>query len=350
MNSGEKQLVVGSDGVTTDDSTSAAERTAKGEFARGVSTARNWITRDGAYPPERDRYHLYVAYSCPWCHRVLLGRAILGLEDIISVDVVFPNRSGDDELLGPNLWKFQPEGQVGSNGKHTIFDSCTVDNVNGKKYIIEIYELAGITDQKSVPILFDKKTKTVVSNESAEILRMFGTSMRGLGTHSSSIDLYPATLRLQIDEINDWVYKEIANGAYKAGFSSTQAAYEAAYENFFEAIDKTEKILARRKFLAGDSLTEADVLLFPVVFRFDPVYYSRFKLNKKCMWEYCNIWKWMERMMALKGMEPVSNKEYLAHCKQGYFGRTGNGTVPIGPDGYPDCYKKPHWTHTMVEK
>lgn len=340
--------VSGAAGITTDDQTDANERRAKGEFVRGVSTARNWIQKGGQYPPETDRYHLYVAYNCPWCHRVLLGRSIMGLEDVISVDVAFPNRSSEDEPLGPNLWKFAPQGQVGMNGKHVSFPSCTLDTVNGKTYVKEIYELAGIDDQKSLPILFDKKTNTVVSNESSEILRMFGTSMKPLASRKQDVDLYPSHLATRIDEINDWIYTDIANGSYKAGFSSNQEVYEKAYEKFFAALDRLDNILADSKFLVGDTVTEADIRLFPPMFRFDPVYYSRFKLNKHNLWEYRNIWRWMQDMMALPGMEPVSNAEYLDHCKQGYFGRTGNGTVPVGPAGYPECYKEPHWTHAFA--
>mmetsp|Transcript_14656 Transcript_14656/g.20721 ORF Transcript_14656/g.20721 Transcript_14656/m.20721 type:complete len:178 (+) Transcript_14656:1-534(+) len=170
--------------------------------------------------------------------------------------------------------------------------------------------------------------------------------MRHLGTASSVsstrkiVELYPEQYAKEIDEINHWIYKEIANGAYKAGFSSNQDTYEKAYETFFAALDKVEAILVDRNFLVGDIITEADVRLFPTLFRLDPVYHLRFKLNKRYLWQYPNIWLWMGRMMEVDGMESVSNQEYLDHCKQGYFGRTGNGTVPIGPEGYPECYKK----------
>lgn len=341
----EKAPVKGAAGITTDDQTNAQERRVQGEFVRGVSTARHWIQADGLYPPERGRYHLYVAYNCPWCHRVLIGRSIMGLEDVISVDVVFPNRSSEDEPLGPNLWKFCKEGQVGINNKHVSFASCTDDTVNGKKYIKEVYELAGIKDQKSLPVLFDKRTNTVVNNESAEILRMFGTSMKPLA--SRNVDLYPQDLHPIIDELNDWIYTDVANGSYKAGFSSNQDVYEAAYEKFFQALDRVDALLANNKFLAGEKVTEADVRLFPPIFRFDPVYFSRFKLDKHHLWEYRNIWRWMQDMVSLPDMEAVANEEYLQHCKQGYFGRTGNGTVPVGPQGYPECYKRPHWTHSL---
>jgi putative glutathione S-transferase len=355
--SNQQDLVQGAAGVTTDDQTNAAQRRAAGEFVRGVSTARNWIqdadaaTADSLYPVENDRYHLYVAYNCPWCHRVLLGLAVMGLEDCVTVNVCYPNRSSDDEPLGGNLWKFCPQGQTGMNGKITQFPSCTIDTVNGKIYVKEIYELAGIEDQKSVPVLFCKKTNTIVSNESAEILRMFGTVFQKYAKHkhdgmSMIMNLYPVEKAAEIDELNDWIYKEIANGSYKAGFSSSQETYETAYTTFFAALDRVNDIFATSKFLVGDTVTEADLRLFPPMFRLDAVYYNRFKLNKSYTWEYPHIWRWMGDMMRLQGMEPVSNAEYLQHCKQGYFGRSGNGTVPIGPPGYPECFKEPHWSHT----
>jgi putative glutathione S-transferase len=331
-------LMSGAAGVTTDDQTNAAERRAKGEFVRGVSSARNWIStaEGGPYPPAKGRYHMYVAYNCPWCHRVLLARAMLGLEDVISVDVLYPNRSNDDEPLGGNLWKFCPEGQEGRNGRHMQFPECTVDTVLGKKYAKEIYELAGIDDQKSVPILFDKETNTVVSNESAEIVRMLGTVMKEFQT--TDIDMYPSDKAKEIDAVNDWIYKDIANGSYKAGFSSDQDVYETAYETYFQALEKLDDMFQENKFLTGDEPTEADLRLMPPLFRHDPVYYNRFKLNKSYLWDYKHVWRWMGDMMSLPGMESVTNAGYLAHCKQGYFGRTGNGTIPVGPEGYPECY------------
>lgn len=269
---------------------------------------------------------------------------MLGLEDVISVDVLYPNRSDDDEPLGGNLWKFCPEGQVGRNGRHMQFPECTVDTHLGKNYAKEVYELAGITDQKSVPILFDKETNTIVSNESAEIVRMLGTNMKDF-QGNAEIDLYPTDKKEEIDKLNDWIYVEIANGSYKAGFSSNQDVHEKAYHTYFAALGKLNTILGDKKFLTGETVTEADLRLFPPLFRHDPVYYNRFKLNKAYLYEYPNIWRWMGDMTSLKGMEPVSSAGYLQHCKQGYFGRTGNGVVPIGPEGYPECYGKKDWPH-----
>ena len=358
-------LTVGAAGITTDDQTNADARRAQGEFVRGVSSARHWITDippsnddddddndedelPPYYPPESGRYHLIVAYNCPWCHRVLLARAILGLQEAITVDVVYPNRSSDDEPLGGNLWKFLPEGQVGLNGRFAQFPECTIDTVfGGKQYVSEIYQEAGmITDQKSVPILVDKRTRTIVSNESAEMVRMLATTkMRTTCTkYKVPVELYPADKATEIDTLNDWIYQTIANGSYKAGFSSNQDVYETAYQSYFEALTKLNDLLRQSKFLAGsDTVTEADLRLFPPLFRHDPVYYNRFKLNEKYLWEFPNLWRWMGDMMQLEGMEEVTGAGYLAHCKQGYFGRTGNGTIPVGPKGYPECYKIPHW-------
>jgi glutathionyl-hydroquinone reductase len=279
-------LVQGTAGITTDDQTDAAARRAKGEFVRGVSSQRHFVTNDtkALYPVEAGRYHLYVAYNCPWCHRVLLGRAVAGLQDVISVDVLFPNRSTETEPLGANLWKFAPEGVTGTNGQHVQFPSCTADTVLGKKYVKEIYEAAGIFDQRSVPIMFDKKTKTVVNNESADILRMMGTVFRPFAKQAT--DFYPADKADEINKVNDWIYTDVANGAYKAGFSSNQEAYETAYTKFFAALDcLNDNILASSKFLVGETVTEADIRLFPTLFRFDPVYHNRFKLNQKMLWE-----------------------------------------------------------------
>ena len=170
---------------------------------------------------------------------------------------------------------------------------------------------------------------------------MFGTVFQPVSAFKKTT-LYPVEKKKEIDSINDWIYTDIANGAYKAGFSSSQAVYETAYHTFFAALDRLEQLLSDSRFLVGDDVTEADLRLFPVLFRFDAVYYSRFKLSKKMLWEYTHLWRWMGDMMRLEGMGHVSSKEYLAHCKQGYFGRTGNGTVPVGPPGYPECYLSKH--------
>jgi glutathionyl-hydroquinone reductase len=269
-----------------------------------------------------------------------LARSVLGLEEVITVDVLFPNPSTDEDVRGLYMWMFAPDGVQTMNGRWTQFPECTADTVNGKTFVKEVYEMSGLYDQKSVPILFDKQTKTVVSNESAEIMRMMATEMKILSSRNSddAVDLYPPDKAKEIDDINDWVYKDLNNGVYKAGFSTNQDVYETAYENYFAAMKLLDDMLATRQFLTGDKVTEADLRLFPTLFRHDPIYYSRFKLNQAYLWESSNLWRWMGDMMKLEGMEQWSNATYLAHCKQGYFGITDNGTIPVGPPNYPDCY------------
>jgi putative glutathione S-transferase len=217
-----------------------------------------------------------------------------------------------------------------------------------KKYIKEIYLSSNIDNQTSVPILFDKVTKTVVNNESAEILRMMGTVFRPLAKYSHLYHLYPPELMDTINHLNDWIYTDIANGAYKAGFSSNQTIYELAYQKFFTALQQiNDTILSQSKFLTGEQVTEADIRLFPTLYRFDPIYHNRFQLNQCYLWEqYPHLWRWMGHMMRFPGMDPVSNEEFLQHCRQGYFGRTGNGIIPFGPPGYPSCYLQKHPSHS----
>ena len=355
--------VHGAAGITTDDQTNADERRKAGEFVRGVSTAREWIQRrtdndnsvinNPKYPAESGRYHLIVAYNCPWCHRVLLARTMLGLEDAITVDVAFPNRSSEEDSDGrPNLWQFRPDGLKTLNGRYTSFPECTEDTVfGGQRFVKDIYLLCGIEDQKSVPVLIDKQTKTIVNNESAEIVRMLSTEMREFSRFddlSKVPDLYPNSDKErcgEIDRLNDWIYTNINNGSYKAGFSSNQDTYETAFQKYFDTLEQLEEILNEKLFLTGQTVSEADLRLFPTLFRHDPVYYNRFKLNERYLWEYPNLWRWMKQMMSLENtnMDDVAGPGYLAHCKQGYFGRSGNGTIPVGPKHYPECYKDESW-------
>jgi len=361
--------VIGAAGITTDDQTNAESRRAAGEFVRGVSSARNWITNpaddpdndDHPFPVESGRYHLYVALNCPWCHRVAMTRSLLGLEDAISMDVLFPGRTGDDDKVrGPNLWRFAPEGVTGRNGRHVSFPECGVDTASGTNvtYVKEIYEQSGIMDQRSVPILYDKKNKVVVNNESAEIMRMFGTVCLPL----SSLDreklptLYPhpresnSDLASKIDEANEWIYTDINNGAYKAGFSSNQDVYEKAFRTYFAALDRLNNLLKQSDngngFIctaATEGPTESDVRALCTLWRHDAVYHNRMKLNQSYLYDYPFIWSWMKRMLVLPGLDRMTHKGILAHSRQGYFGRTGNGVVPLGPklneDIIPDAPK-----------
>lgn len=312
-----------------EDQTGAQAKRKRGEFVRGVSQQRRWVTRDGdgveELPAEKGRYHLYVANNCPWCHRVMLARAVLGLQDVISVDVLFYRR---DPEKG---WQFLPDDELLREDelvhKERLYGNgrvAKIDSINGLQYVPQIYELVG-SKERSVPILFDKKSNTIVNNESAEIVRMFSQGFSAFHGQNAP-NLYPAPLKTEIDSLNEWIYKDINNGAYKAGFSSSQTVYERAYEQYFEAFKRLEKILRSRRFLTGEHPTEADIRLFPTVVRHDPVYYNRFKLNKGMVrGNFPRLARWMDDMWRLNGVKEATNIE---HCVRGYFGRTGNQLVP----------------------
>ena len=328
----------------------AKERRAKGEFVRGISGFRSALGEDPDFPAEPGRYHLFVALNCPWCHRVTLARNILGLEESISMDVAFPSRTNEDDPVEANRWEFNPDRIASLTGESLA--ECTFETATGQNLRLakQIYELEN-SPEASVPILYDKKSKRIVANESAEILRMLNKQANALGSSIPSAkraDLYPdgadnAALRSEIDRLNNQIYNGINNGAYKAGFSSSQAVYAVAFENYFATLDILEALLAsdNRPFLTGDAFTEADLRLFPTLYRHDPVYYLRMKLNGARILDYPNLWRWLCRVYALPG---VASSGSLVHCRQGYFGRSWNNVVPLGPNQpmtYPEAYAHP---------
>ena len=330
--------------------TDAAARRAKGEFVRGVSAFRNVIGETERFPAEPNRYHLFVALNCPWCHRVTLARNVLGLEDSISLDVAFPSRTEDDDPAGPNLWQFAPDKASPLTGEP--LPECTAETATGNNFrlVQQIYQAEG-SQERSVPVLYDKVTKTIVSNESAEIVRMLALNARAMGSSlepDALPDLYPMdedseSLRAEIDELNQYIYVNINNGSYKAGFSSDQATYATAFANYFDALSKLEDRLAadNRPYLTGDKFTETDLKLFPTLYRHDPVYMVRMKLNGARILDYPHLWRWLCRVYGIKG---VAESKSLIHCRQGYFGRTGNRTIPLGPlhpMTYPQAYNHP---------
>ncbi|NPD19714.1 glutathione S-transferase C-terminal domain-containing protein [Alterinioella nitratireducens] len=333
------------DASVEEDQTDAAKRRAEGEFVRGVSGFRQAIG-DPDFPPEPGRYHLFVALNCPWCHRVTLARNVLGLGDALTMDVVFPNRTGEDDPEGPNLWQFNPTRPASLTG--APLPECTSETGTGRSHrlVRGIYRAEG-SDEQSVPILYDKQAGRIVNNESAEILRMLNAAAGPLGSTLSDTDrpdLYPVQpgLRSEIEDLNDLIYTAINNGAYKAGFSSDQAAYSDAFKAYFIALDALEARLSDgRPFLTGPRFTEADLRLFPTLYRHDPVYYVRMKLNGARILDYPHLWHWLCRAHALPG---VAGSGSLIHCRQGYFGRSWNGTVPLGPFRpmpYPEAYGHP---------
>jgi glutathionyl-hydroquinone reductase len=328
-----------------EDQTDAAARRAQGEFVRRVSGFRHAIG-DPGFPAEPGRYHLFVALNCPWCHRVVLARNLLVLQDSITMDVAFPNRTGDADPQGPNLWEFNP-GRV-STLTGAPLPECTVETATGRRLrlVRQIYRAEG-SEEQTLPILYDKRAGRIVSNESADIIRMLNSAAVELGSpvaDGERLDLYPEDeeQRAEIDELNERIYVTINNGAYKAGFSSDQSVYAAAFQAYFDALAQLETRLSDgRPFLTGVNFTEADLRLFPTLYRHDPIYYLRMKLNGARILDYPHLWRWLCRVHALPG---VAQSGSLVHCRQGYFGRSWNRVVPLGPIKpmpYPQAYEFP---------
>ncbi|WP_424969700.1 glutathione S-transferase C-terminal domain-containing protein [Dinoroseobacter sp. S76] len=333
------------DRSTEEDQTDIKARRARGEFVRGVSGFRHGIG-DPDVPPEPGRYHLFVALNCPWCHRVTLARNVLGLQDAISMDVAFPNRTGEDDPEGLNLWEFAPHRMASLTG--ATLPECTAETGTGQglRLARQVYQREG-SDEQSVPILYDKLAQRIVSNESAEIIRMLDRHAEALGSTlpaGARVQLVPAddALHTEIQSLNDLIYSTINNGAYKAGFSSDQAVYAQAFAAYFETLEALEMRLSDgRPFLTGSEFTEADLRLFPTLYRHDPVYYVRMKLNGARILDYPHLWRWLCRVHALPGIAAAGS---LIHCRQGYFGRSWNGVIPLGPlkpVPYPEAYAHP---------
>jgi putative glutathione S-transferase len=294
-----------------------------GHFQRPETIFRNWITPDGAPGPtgvggfkgEPGRYHLYVSLACPWAHRTLIFRALKGLEDMISVDVVHPHMAEEG-------WMFA-----------TDFPGATGDSVNGKARLYEIYLLAkpDFTGRVSVPVLWDKREGTIVSNESAEIIRMFNGAFDDVGARPA--DFYPLALRPEIEAVNERIYDSVNNGVYKAGFATSQAAYEHAFVKLFETLDWLDERLGRQLYLAGETLTEADWRLFTTLVRFDAVYFGHFKCNKRRIVDYPNLSNYLRELYQYPDVSGTVN---LDHIKQHYYGShrqiNPTGIVPLGPE------------------
>jgi putative glutathione S-transferase len=297
------------------------QRTKDGHFIRPTARFRNWVTSDGSpgpsgeggYAAESGRYHLYVSLACPWAHRTVIFRKLKGLENIVSMSVVSPDMLQDGWTFNKN------EGSTG-------------DTANGKSRLSEIYVLADpkYTGRVSVPVLWDKKRRTIVNNESSEIIRMFNAAFDALTNVRA--DYYPQELRTEIDRINNLVYPNINNGVYRAGFATSQEAYGEAFRNLFDALDEIEQILSKQRYLAGPTTTEADWRLFTTLVRFDAVYYSHFKCNWRHIYEYPNLSNYTRDLYQQPGIaETVS----LAQIKRHYYGSqrqvNPTGIVPIGP-------------------
>ncbi len=292
-----------------------------GRFVRQESAFRNWVTAEGRPGPtgkggfkaEAGRYHLYVSLACPWAHRTLIFRTLKGLEDAVSVSVVNP-------LMLEHGWTFDP-------GDHVV-----PDYVNGASHLHEVYTKAdpGYSGRVTVPVLWDRKTGTIVSNESADIIRMFNSAFDAVGAKGP--DYYPAALRDNIDWVNGYVYDRVNNGVYKAGFATSQDAYDKAVHDLFETLEALEARLSHQRYLLGDRITEADWRLFTTLVRFDAVYVGHFKCNLKRLVDYPNLWAWTRELFQMPGIAGTVN---MAHIKDHYYRshRTINptGIVPAGP-------------------
>jgi len=288
----------------------------KGGFVRQVSSFRNWVTPDGSAGPtgtggfkaEAARYHLYVALICPWASRTLMGRALKKLEDLISVTVVEPQVTNEG-------WRF-----------------ATPDPLNGASYMHQIYTRADphFTGRATVPVLWDKRTGTIVNNESADILRMLNDGFGALA--SPQFDLYPAALRAEIEALNTRIYTLLNNGVYRTGFATTQEAYEEAFWGVFSMLDELEQRLAKGPYLFGQAFTETDVRLFVTMVRFDAAYHGLFKANLRRIADYPNLSAYMRRVLAIPGVRGTVS---IDHIKRGYYSIKAlnpTGIVPLGPD------------------
>lgn len=292
-----------------------------GKFVRKDSHFRHWITADGqagatgdgGFAAEPGRYHLYVSLACPWAHRTLIFRSLKGLQAAISVSNV-------NSFMGDEGWNFEPGYRV------------IADDINGKTRVHELYTLAmpDYTGRVTVPILWDKQRHTIVSNESADIIRMLNSAFDGIGATPG--DFYPESRRPQIDQINERVYHGLNNGVYRAGFATTQAAYDEAVAEVFEVLDHLEQILAGQRFLTGDSITEADWRAFTTLIRFDAVYVGHFKCNRKRIEDYPSLSNYLRDLYQQPGIADTVDIDYIkAHYYGSHESVNPTRIIPAGP-------------------
>jgi len=303
----------------------AAETGKTGEFQRIESRFRDRVSADGAsgFKAEAGRYHLYVAYSCPWAHRTLIFRALKKLERAISVAIAIPGMRAQG-------WTFE---------SNPDFPDCPPDTVNHFRYLHEAYTASDprYTGKVTVATLWDTKTKRVLNNESSEIIRMLNSEFRGIA--GDDTDFYPAALRAEIDRVNALVYERINNGVYRCGFARSQEAYEAAYDALFAALDELEARLGRQRYLVGNRMTEADWRLFPTLVRFDVAYFSIFKCNRQRIADFPNLANYMRELYAVPGIAATVKPRYYVI---GYYSIQKLNSTGIIPKGTPLDLSAPH--------
>jgi putative glutathione S-transferase len=289
-----------------------------GAFVRRPTSFHGKVSSEpySLHAAESGRYHLYVSLACPWAHRTLVVRALKGLENAISVDVVHPH-------LTDCGWSFD-----------TDFPGTTGDTLAGRSHLQHVYHQAApdYTGVITVPVLWDKKVGTIVNNESSEIIRMLNTEFQEFAAHPR-LDLYPPALRATIDETNDWVYPSINNGVYRSGFAQSQGAYEGAVSELFDALDRVEGILSKQAFLCGGVLTEADVRLFTTLMRFDVVYHTHFKCNRRLIAQYPAMLRYVAGIYQLPGVAATVDLDHIRHHYYGSHRHINpSGIVPQGPN------------------
>ena len=295
--------------------------TTDGKFEREAARFRNWVTPDGqpgpsgegGFPAQSGRYHLYVCYACPWAHRTLIFRSLKGLEAHIGVSVVHPH-------MLENGWEFDREQEQ------------TRDQLYDFDYLYRLYLKAapGYSGRVTVPVLWDRERETIVSNESADIIRMLNSAFDQLT--GNELDFYPPALRQEIDVLNDEIYANVNNGVYRAGFATTQQAYEEAFGDLFRVLDKLEERLGRQRYLTGHQITEADWRLFTTLVRFDAVYYGHFKCNLRRIQDYENLYGYLRDLYQQPG---IADTVHFDHIKQHYYyshpSINPTRIVPLGP-------------------
>jgi len=286
-----------------------------GEFVRRESVFRRWVTVDGSsgFGAEPGRYHVYVSLACPWAHRTLIFRKLKQLEQVISVSVV-------DPVMSDQGWAFS-----GAPG-------CIPDTVNGFQFLHQVYTAAdpAYSGRVTVPVLWDKRQRTIVNNESAEIIRMFNSAFDALTP--AKADYYPQPLRARIDEINRFVYERVNNGVYRCGFAGSQAAYDRAFDALFAALDDLERRLGLSRYLVGDTVTEADWRLFTTLLRFDAVYYVHFKCNLRRLVDYSNLSRLLSELYRVPGVAQTVNMDHIKrHYYMSHRQLNPGGIVPKGP-------------------
>lgn len=287
----------------------------RGRFIRDDSVFRDRVSADGSsgYPAAAGRYHLYLSLACPWAHRTLIFRKLKKLENVVSLSVVDPH-------MGAQGWRFSDA------------PDCIPDTVNGFHHLHQVYTLArpDYSGRVTVPVLFDKQTRRIVNNESAEIIEMFNSAFDAYG--DASLNFFPAELRAGMDALNAEIYERVNNGVYKAGFATRQEAYEEAFDDLFAALDKLEVRLTERRYLLGDRITASDWRLFTTLLRFDAVYYSHFKCNLRRVMDYPSLWGYLRDLYQTPGVASTVNMQHIkTHYYRSHPTINPTGIVPKGP-------------------